>query len=134
MKVNNFSKITINIFGSRITGLIRDILLANYLGANLLADAFLFAFRLPNLFRRIFAEGAVNSVFIPLFVKEEKENIEFIEMPESLRDQYQYYTQANMNKLCDALENFKFHTLEEGVEDYVKQHLSQEDQRLNSRR
>ena len=77
MKVNNFSKITINIFGSRITGLIRDILLANYLGANLLADAFLFAFRLPNLFRRIFAEGAVNSVFIPLFVKEEKENIEF---------------------------------------------------------
>lgn len=76
MKINNFSKITINIFGSRVTGLIRDILLANYLGANLLADAFLFAFRLPNLFRRIFAEGAVNSVFIPLFVKQEKENLQ----------------------------------------------------------
>jgi putative peptidoglycan lipid II flippase len=74
MKINNFSKITLNIFGSRVTGLIRDILFANYLGANLLADAFLFAFRLPNLFRRIFAEGAVNSVFIPLFVKQEKEN------------------------------------------------------------
>ena len=71
---NNFSKITSNILGSRLTGFIRDVLLANFLGANLLSDAFLFAYRLPNLFRRIFAEGAVNSVFIPMYVNLEKEN------------------------------------------------------------
>ena len=53
MKISNFSKISTNIFGSRVTGFIRDILFANYLGANLMSDAFLFAFRLPNLFRRI---------------------------------------------------------------------------------
>ena len=68
MKISNFSKISSNIFGSRVTGFIRDILFANYLGANLMSDAFLFAYRLPNLFRRIFAEGSMNSVFIPLYV------------------------------------------------------------------
>lgn len=62
------------------------------------------------------------------------ENIEFIEMPESLRGQYQYYTQAEMNKLESALPGFKFHSLEDGVKDYVQSHLSQDDQRLNSRR
>ncbi len=74
MKINNFSKISSNIFGSRITGFIRDILFANYLGANSMSDAFLFAFRLPNLFRRIFAEGSMNSVFIPLYINQEKLN------------------------------------------------------------
>ncbi len=74
MKISNFSKISSNIFGSRITGFIRDILFANYLGANLMSDAFLFAYRLPNLFRRIFAEGSMNSVFIPLYVNQEKMN------------------------------------------------------------
>ena len=75
MKISNFSKISSNIFGSRITGFIRDILFANYLGANLMSDAFLFAYRLPNLFRRIFAEGSMNSVFIPLYVNQEKMNL-----------------------------------------------------------
>ena len=74
MKISNFSKISSNIFGSRVTGFIRDILFANYLGANLMSDAFLFAYRLPNLFRRIFAEGSMNSVFIPLYVNQEKMN------------------------------------------------------------
>ncbi len=74
MKTSNFSKISSNIFGSRVTGFIRDILFANYLGANLMSDAFLFAYRLPNLFRRIFAEGSMNSVFIPLYVNQEKMN------------------------------------------------------------
>ena len=74
MKFNNFSKITSNILGSRLTGFLRDVLFANYLGANILSDAFLFAYRLPNLFRRIFAEGAVNSVLIPMFIKQKKEN------------------------------------------------------------
>ncbi len=74
MKISNFLKISSNIFGSRVTGFIRDILFANYLGANLMSDAFLFAYRLPNLFRRIFAEGSMNSVFIPLYVNQEKMN------------------------------------------------------------
>ena len=74
MKISNFSKISSNIFGSRVTGFIRDIFFANYLGANLMSDAFLFAYRLPNLFRRIFAEGSMNSVFIPLYVNQEKMN------------------------------------------------------------
>ena len=74
MKFNNFIKITSNILGSRLTGFLRDVLFANYLGANILSDAFLFAYRLPNLFRRIFAEGAVNSVLIPMFIKQKKEN------------------------------------------------------------
>jgi ADP-L-glycero-D-manno-heptose 6-epimerase len=61
------------------------------------------------------------------------ENIEYIEMPEALRDQYQYYTQAEMKKLNGAIKSFKFHSLEDGVADYVKNHLMQKDQRLNSR-
>src|SRR5210317_1119301 len=73
MKLNNFSKISSNIFSSRITGFIRDVLFANFLGANILSDAFLFAFRLPNLLRRILAEGVMNSVFIPLYIKQNKE-------------------------------------------------------------
>ena len=47
---------------------------ANFLGANILSDAFLFAFRLPNLFRRILAEGAMNSVFIPLYIRQSKQS------------------------------------------------------------
>ena len=42
MKISNFAKISSNILGSRVTGFIRDILFANYLGANLMSDAFLF--------------------------------------------------------------------------------------------
>jgi ADP-L-glycero-D-manno-heptose 6-epimerase len=62
------------------------------------------------------------------------ENIVYIDMPESLRDQYQYYTQAEMDKLQKALPGFTFHSLEDGVKDYVQNHLMQADQRLNSRR
>lgn len=54
-------------FLSRILGFIRDILIAAALGSGPVADAFFVAFRFPNLFRRIFAEGAFNSAFIPLF-------------------------------------------------------------------
>jgi len=54
---------------SRATGFIRDILLANVLGAGLLMDAFTVAFRLPNHFRAIFAEGAFNTAFVPAFTR-----------------------------------------------------------------
>jgi putative peptidoglycan lipid II flippase len=52
---------------SRILGFIRDILIAFFLGAGAAGDAFFIAFKLPNLFRRLFAEGAFNLAFVPLF-------------------------------------------------------------------
>ncbi|PIR39019.1 MAG: murein biosynthesis integral membrane protein MurJ [Alphaproteobacteria bacterium CG11_big_fil_rev_8_21_14_0_20_39_49] len=52
---------------SRILGYIRDILIASVLGAGFLADAFFVAFRLPNFFRTLSAEGAFNAAFVPLF-------------------------------------------------------------------
>ena len=54
-------------FISRITGFLRDMVLANFLGAGVMADAFVVAFKLPNLFRSLFAEGAFTSAFVPLF-------------------------------------------------------------------
>lgn len=54
---------------SRLLGFIRDILIAAALGSGVVADAFFVAFRFPNLFRRLFGEGAFNSAFIPLFAK-----------------------------------------------------------------
>ncbi|MGV3769550.1 MAG: lipid II flippase MurJ, partial [Sphingobium phenoxybenzoativorans] len=52
---------------SRILGMVRDMLVARYLGAGLASDAFLIAWRLPNLFRALFAEGAFAAVFVPMF-------------------------------------------------------------------
>ncbi|HSF63513.1 MAG TPA: murein biosynthesis integral membrane protein MurJ [Paracoccaceae bacterium] len=54
---------------SRVMGFARDILMAAYLGAGPVAEAFLVAFSLPNMFRRFFAEGAFNMAFIPMFAK-----------------------------------------------------------------
>jgi putative peptidoglycan lipid II flippase len=53
--------------GSRVLGFVRDILTAALLGAGPIADAFFVAFRLPNHFRALFAEGAFNAAFVPLF-------------------------------------------------------------------
>jgi putative peptidoglycan lipid II flippase len=55
--------------GSRVTGFLRDIMLAAVLGAGPLADAFFVALRLPNHFRAIFAEGAFNAAFIPAYAR-----------------------------------------------------------------
>ena len=52
---------------SRVLGFARDILIALILGAGWIADAFFVAFKLPNFFRRLFAEGAFNAAFVPLF-------------------------------------------------------------------
>ncbi len=54
---------------SRITGFLRDRAAAQIIGTGTLMDAFVVAFRLPNLFRALFAEGAFHSVFVPLFAK-----------------------------------------------------------------
>ena len=54
---------------SRILGFIRDILIASVVGTGPVADAFFVAFRFPNLFRRLFGEGAFNAAFVPLFAR-----------------------------------------------------------------
>ena len=53
-------------FLSRILGYLRDLLIAKIIGAGLVSDAFFISFKLPNLFRRLFGEGAMNSAFIPV--------------------------------------------------------------------
>jgi putative peptidoglycan lipid II flippase len=59
---------------SRFLGFFRDMMIAVVLGAGPVADAFFVAFRLPNLFRSLFAEGAFNSAFVPLFTRRLKES------------------------------------------------------------
>ena len=52
---------------SRILGYVRDMLIAWSFGAGIYADAFIVAFRIPNLFRRLVGEGALGMAFIPIF-------------------------------------------------------------------
>jgi len=52
---------------SRISGLLRDLLIARFFGAGIEMDAFTVAFRIPNLLRRLFAEGAFAQAFVPIF-------------------------------------------------------------------
>ena len=59
---------------SRILGYLRDILIAIFLGASIFADAFFVAFRLPNTFRRLFAEGTFNAAFIPSYTSAKLKN------------------------------------------------------------
>ena len=66
--INNFSIVSLWTLFSRILGFLRDIFLALYLGSGPVAQAFLLAFTIPNMLRRIFAEGSFNKVFIPIFV------------------------------------------------------------------
>jgi len=54
---------------SRILGLVRDMVLARYFGSGMAADAFFVAFRIPNLLRRLFAEGSLTISFIPVFTE-----------------------------------------------------------------
>ena len=55
---------------SRILGYLRDILIAIFLGTSFIADAFFVAFRIPNTFRRLFAEGTFNAAFVPSYTSE----------------------------------------------------------------
>ena len=75
---------------SRVLGFIRDILIAKYLGSTVTADAFFVAFRLPNFFRRVLAEGAYSAALIPVFSgvvidsKDDQEAADFVENTMSL--------------------------------------------------
>src|SRR3954468_8938587 len=59
------STISLLTLASRVTGLLRDLLMAAMFGATALTDAFNVAFRIPNLFRRLFGEGAFSQAFVP---------------------------------------------------------------------
>ena len=56
-------------FISRILGLVRDVVIARFFGTTLAADAFFIAFKIPNLFRRLFAEGAFSAAFVPVLTE-----------------------------------------------------------------
>ncbi|MDA0999941.1 MAG: murein biosynthesis integral membrane protein MurJ [bacterium] len=61
--------VSVATLGSRIFGFVRDILVAHFLGAGLVTDAFFVGFGIPSLFRRLFAEGALTSSFIPVYTQ-----------------------------------------------------------------
>jgi len=68
MRIKSIFSNSGGIFFSRIFGFIRDLTMASILGANVYSDIFAVAFKLPNLFRRIFAEGAFTQSFMPSFI------------------------------------------------------------------
>jgi putative peptidoglycan lipid II flippase len=73
-----FKSIFSNSFGiliSRITGLARDILMTSVLGANVWSDVFFMAFKFPNLFRRIFAEGSFTQSFMPSYIASRQKSV-----------------------------------------------------------
>lgn len=72
--VKKFATVGGATLGSRIFGFVRETLMAAALGTGPMADVFYAAFRFPNLFRRLFAEGAFNAAFVPLFSKEIETN------------------------------------------------------------
>lgn len=67
--LKNASVVSFLTFVSRVTGMLRDMAIAHVFGAGALTDMFFVAFRLPNLFRRLFAEGALTGAFVPVFVE-----------------------------------------------------------------
>jgi putative peptidoglycan lipid II flippase len=67
--LRNFATVGFWTLISRVAGFARDIMMAAYLGAGPVAEAFLEAFSLPNMFRRFFAEGAFNFAFVPMYAK-----------------------------------------------------------------
>lgn len=81
MNLKNVLKVSGFTLLSRFLGLFRDILLSRYLGAGIYSDAFFVAFKIPNLFRRLFAEGSMQAAFVPIFSnllgKDEKSAREF---------------------------------------------------------
>ncbi|MDP4611627.1 MAG: murein biosynthesis integral membrane protein MurJ [Opitutales bacterium] len=66
-KLKNIAVVSLSTVGSRVLGLLRDILIFAALGASLWNSAFILAFTLPNLFRRLLGEGALTSAIVPVF-------------------------------------------------------------------
>lgn len=74
--IRSSAKMAVATFFSRILGLIREQVMAAYFGASGVTDAFLVAYRIPNLLRDLFAEGAFSSAFVPTFVEANQESAE----------------------------------------------------------
>jgi len=70
--VRSAGKASGGVFLSRISGLVREMTMAHFFGASMAGDAFTLGFRIPNLTRDLFAEGALSSAFVPVFTKELK--------------------------------------------------------------
>lgn len=68
--------VSVMTFVSRVSGLIRDVVMANLIGPGAMADAFFVAFRIPNFLRRIFGEGAFSQAFVPVFSELTVQNTE----------------------------------------------------------
>ncbi len=68
--LTNISIVAVATFASRILGLVRDVIIFASLGATALSSAFLIAFTIPNLFRRLLGEGALTSAFVPIYSEE----------------------------------------------------------------
>src|SRR5687767_10945196 len=66
--------VTLLTFISRVTGLVRDAVLARVFGVSAITDAFWFAFIVPNLFRRLFGEGALSAAFLPEYSRLDRDN------------------------------------------------------------
>ncbi len=67
--LKNASVVSLFTLASRVTGLLREVLMASAFGASALTDAFNVAFRIPNMFRRLFAEGAFSQAFVPVLAR-----------------------------------------------------------------
>ena len=76
--IRGFAQSAILTFMSRISGFIRDIFIAAFLGAGIFSDIFFIAFKLPNLFRRITAEGALTSAVVPIYSKLKEQKSKFL--------------------------------------------------------
>ena len=72
--IKQFATVASGTLMSRLFGFVREMLMAAAVGTGPVADAFNAAFRFPNTFRRLFAEGAFNSAFVPLFAKQIEED------------------------------------------------------------
>jgi len=65
-RLKSIVTVSVSVLGSRVLGLLRDSMTAAFLGVSLASNAFIFAFMVPNLFRRLFGEGALTSAFVPV--------------------------------------------------------------------
>src|SRR4029079_11542781 len=67
--VRSAGVVSVAVLMSRVTGLLRESVMARLFGAGLIYDAFMLGFRIPNLTRDLFAEGALSSAFVPTFTE-----------------------------------------------------------------
>jgi putative peptidoglycan lipid II flippase len=91
---------------SRVTGLAREMVAAHYLGTGTVASAFTVAFTIPNLFRKLFGEGALSAAFIPLYaqaVKREREPGVVVDESRAIGQSANDFAAASVNLLCMIL-------------------------------